>query len=438
MTLRSLVFAAVGVLALCTSLPARAESIQTLKSPGGVPIWLVQSKTPTLTLRFAFKGGDMQEPREKPGVAALMAYSFNEGAGDMDSVAFLKQRDRMAVELAASSGSDAVYVSFSTVMQHREKAFELLDLAFARPRFDAAALAISKAHFRSNYEAVLRSPTNRLSQEFMAALYGNHRLVPNTQARLAALEAITAEDIKAARGLLLTRANLMVSAVGDIDAATLAAFIDRIALRLPEGQPVPDIEPMQPTQARVIHLDKDQPQTLVMFGTVLPKLTLRERITAEALDSMLSGGMTSRLFQDVREKRGLVYNVSASYSGNPVADEYTGGFGAAPDNAGKALEQVTATLRAMAEAGPTAEELDRYKSTVDAKYLFMTETGNGLASRMIGAMLRDVPPGLLETYVAEMKSVTLEEVKALAQKLLRPERFVVVSMGRPGPPLAIR
>lgn len=419
--------------------PAAAQKISVVTSPGGVTAWLVQSTaSPIITLRIAFKGGALQEPDDKPGVAALMAYAFNEGAGDMDAMTFLARRDRIGATIGAQGAPEAVVVNFSTVAAYRDEAFALLEKAFVAPRFDADRLAISKASFRNTYETAMRDPAAMMGQTFQRLLYGQHKIVFDPKAHLAALETITPDDLRAARARLMTRSNMYVSAVGDIDAATLGAWADRLAAHLPAG--------MQNTpEARVVaaapryeHIDMDLPQTLVMFGHVVPQLSVQERRVVNVLDSILNGGMTSRLFMDVRVKRGLVYGISADYAYTRLSDAYIGVFGSAPGTAATALETTYATLRQMAEQGPTADELAAYRTAAEGRLLFGIESSEGLANWMVNVAMRGLPPAYIETYASELVRVSADEVQALAKKLLQPEMFTVISVGKPNPPLAVR
>jgi zinc protease len=413
--------------------------VDVIKSPGGVTAWLVRSTaSPTITLRIAFKGGSLQEPDDKPGAASLMAYSFNEGAGEMDSVAFIARRDRIGANIGASAAPEAIVVNFSTVTIYKDEAFALLEKAFAAPRYDADMLAISKAAFRNTYETSLRDPAAAMGQQFHRLLFGQHKVVFDPKAHLAALDAITPADLKSLRAQLMTRANIYVTAVGDIDAATLGDWMDRIATHLPAGEtqrPETRVEQIVP---QCKHVDMDLPQTLVMFGHVVPQLSVRERRVVNVLDTMLNGGMTSRLFIEVREKRGLVYGIGADYSYTRLSDTYIGVFGSSPATAAQALETTYTTLRQMAETGPTDEELDAYKTAAEGRHVLGIESSEGLANWMANASMRELPPTYIETYVAELANVTAAEVQALAKKLLRPELFTLISVGRPNPPLTAR
>lgn len=429
-------FLAAAALSLTVAVPAMAQQVQVVESKSGVKAWLVSSAaSPTVTLRIAFKGGALQEPDDKPGVASLMAYSFNEGAGEMDSVTYLGKRDRIGASIGAASGLESVVVSFGTVTAYRDEAFALLEKAFAEPRFDANTLTLSKATYRNQYEISKRDPSGILGLQFQRLLFGNHKVVFDPVAHLAALETITPDDLKAVRKRLITRANIYVSAVGDIDAATLGNWIDRIVAHLPAGEPaMPEVRIM-PTPVQYKNVDMELPQTLVMFGHNVARLSLRERRVSSVLDSVLNSGMTSRLFVEVREKRGLVYGINADYSYTRLSDSYIGSFGSAPNTAAQALEAAYATLRRMASEGPTEDEITAYKSAAEGRHLLGIESSEGLANWMVNVAMRELPPTYIETYVAELANVTTAEVKALAQKLLTPETFSVVSIGRPNPPL---
>lgn len=426
-----------GLLALgLGSTAALAQKIQEVTSPGGVKAWLVEShESAIITMQIAFKGGTVQEAPDKLGVAGIMAWFFNEGAGDLNTAEYSKRTGRIAAQISASAATETVSVNFSTVTDHAKEAFDLLELAFARPRFDADALARAKASYRNRYEQTLRGPGSIAGLELARLLYGQHpmALQSDVKAHIAALDAITTDDLKASRRALLARDNAVVSVAGDIDAATLGALLDRLFAHLPARADIKS-EARVPEPAPVRrHIDMDIPQTIVLFGRITPELTPRERRVAAALDHILSGGMTARLFQDVREKRGLVYGVSAGYSYLRFADFYQGSFGSAPATAGQALDQTLATLARIAETGPTDAELSQYKDAAEARHLFDIEGAGGLVAWMNGVQLRNLPTSYIATFARTLQDITVAEVQAVARKLIDPKLFTVVSIGKADP-----
>ena len=132
---------AIVFLTLPALMPAHAAmSIQEVKSDKGVTAWLVEDySVPIISLRFAFRGGDTQDPAGKEGLVNLMTGLFDEGAGDLDSDAFQSQLDDAGAEMRFNGGRDAIYGSMRMLAEEKDEALALLRLAVEKPRFDQPA-----------------------------------------------------------------------------------------------------------------------------------------------------------------------------------------------------------------------------------------------------------------------------------------------------------
>ena len=120
---------------------AEAMKIQEVKSPGGVTAWLVEEHgIPLIAMRFAFEGGNAQDPDGKEGVANYIASMMDEGAGELTSKQFQERMEAIAMRMSFDDSRDAIYGSFETLSENRDAALDLLALAVNKPRFDADAV----------------------------------------------------------------------------------------------------------------------------------------------------------------------------------------------------------------------------------------------------------------------------------------------------------
>ncbi len=153
-----------GLTALCAAAlislaaPADATTIQRVISPGGIEVWLVRDATvPLIAIDFAFRGGSVQDPQDKPGVAHMTLELLDEGAGDLDSTAYHERLERKAIELQLQAGRDYLRGTLRTLKENQDEAFHLLGLALTAPRFDAPAVERVRAQIISQLE---RQSTN--------------------------------------------------------------------------------------------------------------------------------------------------------------------------------------------------------------------------------------------------------------------------------------
>ena len=305
---------AVVFLTLPALLPARAAvTIQEVKSDSGITAWLVEDySVPIIAVRFAFRGGDTQDPVGKEGLVNLMTGLFDEGAGDLDSDAFQNRLDDAGAEMRFSGGRDAIYGSMRMLADQKDEALELLRMAIEQPRFDQAPIDRIRGQIVAGIIAAARDPGTAAQLAWLKALYGDHPYSRQDEGTAATLASITAADLKALHHRLFARDNLIVGVVGAIDADTLKKDLDRVFGGLPEKAeltPVPDVAPKFGEKVETLY---DLPQTTLQFAYPGEDRNNPEYFAAYLMNHILGGGdFTSRLFEEVREKRGLAYSVGS-------------------------------------------------------------------------------------------------------------------------------
>src|SRR5215212_3820320 len=292
--------------------PTRAKLVV---SHGGVEAWHVESDVvPLIAVAFTFEGGSSQDPAERAGVAQMLARLLDEGAGPYNSDAFQERLAGRAIELSFNAGNDAVGGSLKTLVKHADEAFELLRLALAEPRFDPDAIERVRAQTIAGLRYQANDPGSMASKRFLTEAFPDHPYGRPTSGTVVSVAAIARDDLVRLHGALATRARVKVAAVGAIGADRLADLIDAAFGALPEPAPLAVVPPTRIAGrgARVV-VDLDVPQSVIRFG--LDGVSWRDPdfIPAYVLNHVLGGGaFTSRLFQEVREKRGLAYSVGTS------------------------------------------------------------------------------------------------------------------------------
>ena len=410
--------------------PARAAvKIQEVTSDGGVTAWLVEDYTvPIVAVRFAFTGGSVQDPAGKEGLSNLMTGLFDEGAGDLDADAFQERLDEVGAEMSFEARRDAVYGSMRMLAEEREAAFDLLRLAVTRPRFDAEPVERIRAQIVTGIQRDMRDPNVLGRDQFARALYGDHPYARRSEGTAESLAALTVEDLRALHGRTFARGNLSVAVVGAIDAAALKVELDRVFGDLPA-------EPRLDAVAKAsLHLDQE-----VRYAYPLPQATLQlvypgvERddpgfFAAFLMNHMLGGGtFSSRLFDEVREKRGLAYGVGSSLVTGDLADMLVIGTSTRADRAQEALKVIRDVIAEVAENGVSEEELARAKTYLVGAYAINNLDSSSSVARTLVELQKD-KRGIdyIERRAALIEAVTLDEVEAAAKRLLTAAPAILV------------
>jgi zinc protease len=425
---------AVAIVALVGfAAPAGATTIERVVSPGGIEAWLVhEPAVPMIAVDFAFAGGATQDPAGKAGTAHLVSSLLDDGVGEYDSKTFHERLERKAIELNYEAERDTLRGSLRTLTENRDEAFEALRLGLTAARFDPTDVELNRAQIMSTLRRATTNPTEIASLSWWHAAFSDHPYGRPVAGTLESVPTITIDDLKDYTRRVLARGNLKVAVVGDIDAEAVKAMLDRVFGALPaqpQLKPVANVTPHGLGQRIVVKLDV--PQAVVTFGG--PGIARKDPdfMAAYIVNHILGGGsFSSRLYQEVREKRGLAYSVYDSLVWLNHSSVFLGGTATRADRTGETLELIQKEIRRLAEDGPTADELAKAKAYLNGSFALNLDTSSKIAALLV-QLQRD---GLGIDYFSRrpemINAVTLDDARRVAKRLLDAGLLVTV-VGRP-------
>lgn len=416
-------FVVVACLAITTMLSTPSDAatkIQRLISPGGIEAWFVQDATvPIVALEFGMSGGAAQDPPGKTGVGNMVAGLIDEGSGELDSRTFHERLERRAIELSFSATRDYFRGSLRMLKDDKDEAFDLLRMALSSPHFDSADVERIRSQIVSGLRRETSNPNSLASRKFLEIAFGDHPYGRPTNGNLQTVPNITIADLRDYVSRVLTKEKLRIAVVGDIDAASLGRLLDQTFGGLPAKSsltPVPDVSATRPPQREFIALDV--PQTIVTFGGPGIKRSDPDFMPAYVVNHILGGGSSSsRLYREVREKRGLAYSVYESLLWMDHSAMFVGNTGTRADRAGETVEAVSREVRRIAENGPTQQELDEAKSYLKGSRMLSLDTSAKLAGALLQYQLDHLPIDYIERRNALVDAVTIEDARKAAQRL---------------------
>jgi zinc protease len=414
-------FAVVLAFGFMSSSPCLAATkIQHLISPGGIEAWFVQDATvPLIAMEYAFGGGAAQDPPDKPGVANMVASLIDEGSGDLDSRSFHERLDRRAIELSFSATRDYFRGSLRMLKDNKDEAFDLLRMALTSPHFDGADVERIRSQIISALHRDTTSPSALAGRKFLEMAFDGHPYGRQASGTLESIPNTTVADMKDYVRRVIAKDTLKIAVVGDIDPAALGKLLDQTFGGLPARAnlaSVPDVVAAQPPQRAFVPLDV--PQTVITFGA--PGVTRHDPqfMAAYVVNHILGGGgLSSRLYREVREKRGLAYSVYQSLTWMDHSGLVIGNTGTRADRAGETIDAIEREIRRMAEEGPTQQELDEAKSYIKGSLLLQLDTSSKLAAALLQYQLDRLPIDYIEKRSAIVDAVTLEDAKKAARRL---------------------
>ena len=426
--------AVVALLALpLLAAPALATTIERVVSPGGIEAWLVhEPAVPMIAIDFAFVGGAAQDAPGKGGTASLIASLLDEGAGDLDAKTFHARLERKAIELGFQAERDTLRGTLRTLTENKDEAFEYLRLAVTQPRFDQSDVEVIRAQMLSMLRRATTSPTDIANLRWWQVAFADHPYGRPVNGTLESVPTVTIADLKDYTHRVLARENLKVAVVGDIDAETVKVMLDRVFGGLPaqpELKPVANVSPQG--LGRRIVVKVDVPQAVVAFGG--PGIARKDPdfMAAYIVNHILGGGaFSSRLYQEVREKRGLAYSVYDSLVWLNHSALFLGGTATRADRAGETLDVIDKEIHRLANEGPTADELAKAKAYLNGSFVLNLDTSSKIAALLVQLQLDGLGIDYFTRRPEMINGVTLEDARRVAKRMLDSGMLVTVA-GRP-------
>jgi zinc protease len=431
--------AAVALFATPAAAKGSGMKIQEVTSPGGIRAWLVEGHAnPLIAMRFAFRGGASQDEPGKEGVAYFVTAMMDEGAGDLDSTAFQEREQGLAMRMDFDAGRDVMLGSLQTLTENKGKVFDLLRLAMAQPRFDQDALERVRAQILAGLKFDENDPETVASIAWDKLAFHNHPYGRPVKGTTQSISAITTDDLHDYVRRVFARDKLSISVVGDIDAEELGKALDKIFGDLPEKSdlsPVADANPTQGPKREVIVMDV--PQSVAQFGLRGVARHDEDFIPAYVLNYIVGGGgFSSRLMEEVREKRGLAYSVYSNLYPYQHGSVFIGNVATKNEALGRSLIVIQDELGRLADEGPSQEELDSAKAYLTGAYALRFESSTSIASQLLWIQIEDLGIDYVSKRNALVEAVTMGDIKRVAKRLLAPDRLLTTIVGRPVEPAA--
>ena len=339
-------------------------------------------------------------------------------------------------QFGASASSDRMSFSLRslTAPDLLDQAVALAARQIAEPAYPDAVWQRERQRLQAALKESYTRPGSVIGRAYSKAVYGEHPYgYEMTEATLAN---ISVSDMHAAHaaGVVACRARIsMVGAVTRVQADAMAA---RLLSRLPSAScaslsslpAISDVEPLAKADEKTIPFDSAQAHVLIGqpgFKRADPDyfpLTVGNYILG-------GGGFVSRLTNEVREKRGLTYGVSSSFSPGLHAGSFTVGLQTRPDQAAQAVQIARQVVKDFVASGPSEAELKAAKDNLVGGFALRIDSNRKLLGNLAGIAWNDLPLDYLDTWTQQVEKVTVADIRAAFARKLQPDKMVTVILG---------
>jgi predicted Zn-dependent peptidase len=383
----------------------------------------------SVALGFWIGTGSSAEDVPEAGLSHLIEHMLFRGTERYGSLEIDQLFDSMGAELNAGTGKETTSVYARVLDVHLSEAFDVMADMVWRPRFDGGELEQEREIVLEEIAMYEDDPQDKVFDVLGEAVFGDH---PLGRAIIGRAEVVGGARPPALSGFHAARyvpGNVVVAAAGSVDHDALVELVRAGGVER-AGQPVPELPgPPLGEPPRVRFVAKETEQYHVCLGAPGLARDDERRFALRVLDNILGGTSSSRLFQEVREKRGLAYSVysfQSMYAGTGQVGLY---LGTRPDNVGRAMRVVADELERVRQDPASADELARSKENVKGRVVLSLESTAARMNRLGASVLAGLPLLSVDEVIERIDAVTLDDVAGLARELFVAERLSAAGIG---------
>ena len=414
---------------------AQAADIKKVISSKGIEAWFVQdSSVPLIAMNFVFRGvGSVTDPEGREGLAKMSAALLDEGAGDLQAAEFQKKLEEIAARLSFSAGRDNYSGRLSTLVSERDQAFNLLKLSLNRPRFDERPVERIRDQFYASLIRNVEVPQRVLGRKWSETVFAGHGYSRPSDGTKASIASITKADLNTFVSTRFTRDRLIVGVVGDISEAELGRRLDQVFGGLPKiGRTfnVPDVVPTGAGKTIVVKMSI--PQSAILLGHAGIKREDPDWYAALLVSRIFGGGgLSSRLYEEIREKRGLAYSVYSYLNPMEKSALVVGSVATKNSRAAESLSLIKAEWDQLSKKGVSAEELRDAKTYTNGSFPLRLGSSRGIAELLVGMQLSNLGENYIKERPSLINAVTLEDANRVARRVYDVKKLTTVVVGDP-------
>jgi zinc protease len=420
----------------CGAASAAIPKVREQTSESGIKFWHVEDNyLPIVSLKIIFtKSGAAFDPVHKQGLANMTASLLTEGAGGIAGVEFIRQLESMATSLSFNVDEDHFYVSMTCLKENLDESLRLLSLALASPEFSADATNRIREAILHNMLRKEENPEARAAKIFRETYFAGHPYARQVDGSAEGVKAINKKDLKGFVSAHLVRKNMVIGVVGNVTGAEIASRLDKYLGALPAaGAEVADIPEFLSSQnaGKVVRIEQDVPQSVILFGFAGPKRSDKDFYNTYLLNYILGGGgFESRLMHEVREKKGLAYNVTTTMQLNEKSGLIAGYAATKNSSVDETLAIIREEISKINKSGIKKEELKDSQDYLLGSFPLKITKNADLAA-FVTSMWRDgLGLDFLERRNGYIMETSVSGVNAAAVKYTDPAKMLVVIVGK--------
>ncbi|MGQ0593201.1 MAG: M16 family metallopeptidase [Gammaproteobacteria bacterium] len=412
--------------------------IETWNTANGARVYFVRApELPMVDIRVAFDAGSARD-RGQWGLAGLTNAVLAEGAGGLTAQTLNERFEATGAQFGHSAGREMASVELRSLTEspYLERAVETLGLVLQKPDFPAEALERERKLMLTALKQREQEPGAIAEDRFMGVLYRDHPYGSPPHGSAKTLGSLKREDLLGHYRRYYCGRTAIVALVGDLTRPQAASMAEQLVAALPEGAAAPPLPPAPEIEKPVeIHVPYPSSQTHIWVGRAgLARLDPDYFPLYLGNHVLGGGGFISRLYKEVREKRGLSYSAYSYFQPMRVAGPFIAGLQTSFEQADQALSVMRDTLAKFVADGPSATEREASVKNITGGFPLRIDSNNEVIDYLILIGFYGLPLDFLDTYVDRIRAVSLPDIGAAFKRRMDPAGLVTVTIGPEGKP----
>lgn len=409
-----------------------AVKIEHWQTRAGSDVYFVENHDlPILDMSVGFPAGSAWNTKDTAGLAGVTRHMMGLGAGGMNEEELTNAFADIGAQTGGSLDADQASLTLRTLTSEQDQALTVFNKILHQPDFPVDVLEREKTRIVAGLQEAETQPESISNKAFMQALYGSHPYSLPEGGEVNTINAIKREDLQAFYKQYYSAKSAVIALIGDLTKAQAQAIAEQVSAGLPQTPAVNQLAPVSlPQAASMQKIPHPASQAHILMGYPGVKRGDADYFPLYVGNYILGGGgFVSRLTEEVREKRGLVYSVYSYFM--PMAEQgpFLVGLQTKKEQADEALKVVNETLSNYMQNGVTEKELKAAKSNITGGFPMRIDSNRKILGYLAMIGFYKLPLTYLDDFNNEVNKVTTQQIKDAFNRRIKLDHFVSVIVG---------
>jgi predicted Zn-dependent peptidase len=380
----------------------------------------------SIALGLWVAAGSRDEEPAEAGISHFLEHMIFKGTPTRSATEISEAFDRLGAEVNAFTSEEATCFFSRAVDHHGPEAFSILADMLVNSVFDESAALSEREVVLEEISRIEDTPDQKADEVFTQTLLAGHPLGLPVIGRPETVGVFTPDYLRSYTSRHYRTGDIIVAAAGNLSHDAIVEMATEGLAGLPAGERAARALSAPKAERRLVVVNKELEQAHICWGTIALSANDPDRFAMDLLNAVLGGSMASRLFREIREKRGLVYAVHSYLSRHAETGTFAVYAGTRPDNTAQVITLITQEVAKVLESGITVEELARAKDSVEGSIVLGLENTNRRMMRLGGAEAGSLELLSIDEVLDRYAAVTLEDVHRVAVATLGGPRTLAV------------